>query len=49
MTGNTPKFLSTHPDPADRIEDINVKANELNCETTPYAPTSYQDFKNMLP
>ncbi|MFW5760560.1 MAG: M48 family metalloprotease [Cyclobacteriaceae bacterium] len=49
MAGNTPLFLSTHPNPADRIEDINIKANELGCSTTPSAPASYQDFKNMLP
>ena len=49
MTGNTPKFLSTHPNPADRIEDINIKANELSCSTSPFAPATYQDFKNMLP
>jgi beta-barrel assembly-enhancing protease len=49
LTGNTPKFLSTHPNPADRIKDINIKANELNCKITPYAPKSYQEFKNMLP
>lgn len=49
LTGNTPKFLSTHPNPADRIEDINIKANELSCSTSPFAPATYQDFKNMLP
>lgn len=49
MTGSTPKFLSTHPDPADRIEDINSKAEELSCSITPYAPATYNDFKNMLP
>jgi len=48
-TGNTPEFLSTHPNPADRIEDINIKANELSCSTEPFAPDTYQDFKNLLP
>jgi predicted Zn-dependent protease len=49
QTGSTPEFLSTHPDPEDRVADINAKADELGCDTTPYAPASYQDFKNMLP
>jgi beta-barrel assembly-enhancing protease len=49
QAGNTPKFLSTHPDPASRVEDINAKATELGCDTTPLAPASYEDFKNSLP
>jgi len=49
QAGNTPKFLSTHPDPASRVEDINAKAVELGCSTTPLAPASYEDFKNSLP
>ena len=49
QAGKTPKFLSTHPDPASRVEDINAKATELGCDTTPLAPASYEDFKNSLP
>jgi predicted Zn-dependent protease len=49
QAGGTPAFLSTHPNPEDRVEDINVKAAELGCSTTPLNPTSYEDFKNMLP
>ncbi|HET8859269.1 M48 family metalloprotease [Marivirga sp.] len=49
QTGGTPEFLSTHPNPEDRVEDINTKATEIGCDTTPLAPASYQDFKNMLP
>lgn len=48
-TGNTPEFLSTHPDPEDRVADINTKADEIGCDTTALAPDSYQDFKDMLP
>lgn len=48
-TGSTPAFLSTHPDPEDRVDDINKKADEIGCDTTPLAPASYEDFKNMLP
>lgn len=49
QTGGTPEFLSTHPKPANRVEDITAKANELGCDTTPLDPPTYQDFKNMLP
>lgn len=49
QAGGTPAFLSTHPDPEDRVEDINVKADEIGCDTNPFAPASYEDFKNMLP
>ncbi|MEQ8473151.1 MAG: M48 family metallopeptidase [Marinoscillum sp.] len=50
-TGNTPEFLSTHPDPEDRVDDINAKAAELGCDTTPVEETgfTYTDFKNSLP
>ncbi len=47
--GTTPAFLSTHPDPKDRIADINATADELGCDKTPLAPEEYQDFKNSLP
>jgi beta-barrel assembly-enhancing protease len=30
-TGSTPEFLSTHPSPENRVEDINTKANEMGC------------------
>lgn len=49
QAGRTPEFLSTHPDPENRIEDINTKADELGCNTTPLAPATYEEFKNMLP
>lgn len=49
QAGNTPTFLSTHPDPADRIEDINATAKKIGCDTTPLAPDTYQTFKEMLP
>lgn len=31
--GNTPQFLSTHPDPDNRVADINAKATEEDCST----------------
>ncbi len=48
-TGNTPEFLSTHPDPASRVADINDKASQIGCNINQLAPASYQNFKNMLP
>lgn len=48
-SGSPPEFLSTHPDPEERIQAINEKAEALNCDTTPADPESYEDFKNKLP
>lgn len=49
QAGHTPTFLSTHPDPAKRIEDINKTAQKIGCSTSPLDPDSYQSFKEMLP
>jgi predicted Zn-dependent protease len=49
QAGRTPTFLSTHPDPEDRIGEINAKAQEIGCSIVPLDPPSYQDFKNSLP
>lgn len=37
QTGGTPEFLSTHPRPDNRVEDINAKANEVGCSTDNFA------------
>ncbi len=42
-------WLSTHPDPCDRIDEIDDKALEEQCSTTDFDPGSYDDFKNSLP
>lgn len=47
--GRPPQWLSTHPNPENRIEDINKKADEIGCDKTPWNPSTYQDFKNSLP
>lgn len=51
QTGLGPAFLSTHPDPEDRVADINAKADEIGCDKTAIVETGfdYQDFKNSLP
>ena len=47
--GNTPEFLSTHPSPENRIEDINAKAKDLSCSTTLSNDSGYTALKNALP
>jgi beta-barrel assembly-enhancing protease len=46
--GGTPEFLSTHPNPDNRITNINDKAASLSCSTTP-SGFNYSAFKNSLP
>lgn len=36
QTSGTPAFLSTHPDPGNRVTKINEKSTELGCSTTLY-------------
>lgn len=42
-------WLSTHPDPCSRIEDIDARASQMNCKTTDSNPASYMEFKKSLP
>ncbi|MDB5256424.1 MAG: Peptidase family [Chitinophagaceae bacterium] len=45
-----PEFLSTHPDPGNRIQNINAQAKTKGCNTTNSAPDAqYADFKASLP
>lgn len=47
-----PEFLSTHPSPENRVENIRGQAEELSCSTTitnEEEITSYNQFKNSLP
>lgn len=44
-----PEFLSTHPDPANRVVDINTSAVEKACDTGDNPNAMYQAFKNSLP
>lgn len=48
-SGNPPVFLSTHPDPGNRVQDIKNKRDELNCAGTATYDQEYQAFKNSLP
>ncbi|MGB1248593.1 MAG: M48 family metalloprotease, partial [Chitinophagales bacterium] len=50
----TPQFLSTHPDPGNRVENIQEKAGEVSCGAESadplfYNDMTYQDFQNSLP
>lgn len=47
--GGVPEFLSTHPSPDNRVENITEKAEEIGCSTVPLNPPTYRDFQQMLP
>jgi predicted Zn-dependent protease len=44
-----PQWLSTHPNPDNRVQAINTKADQLGCSKSPLSPASYADFKASLP
>jgi len=44
-----PEFLSTHPNPDNRIENINKKAADLKCSTALSGDTGYDQIKSSLP
>jgi len=43
-----PEFLSTHPDPGNRVQDIQANEDELGCTGT-VTQGQYQDLLNSLP
>lgn len=49
-SGGIPEFLSTHPSPSGRIQDINSKAKAMGCSTARGRETgmSYAEFKKSL-
>lgn len=48
-TGWIPEFLSTHPSPENRVNNIYNKKSELGCNGTATYPDRYQRLKNALP
>lgn len=49
-TANPPAFLSTHPSPENRVEDINMEAEDRNCDTTFDSDAQeWAAFQNSLP
>ena len=49
QTGGPPAWLSTHPAPDRRVENIQQKAKDLNCTNTETHAARYGDFKMSLP
>ncbi len=49
QTGNTPAFLSTHPNPDDRVSNIQTLWECLGSTPGETFDTQYLDFKNSLP
>ncbi len=51
--GGGPEFLSTHPSPENRVNDIDARATCLNCDVTPYGgkieQLTYSQFKALFP
>jgi predicted Zn-dependent protease len=47
--GGGPAFLSTHPNPGNRVEAINARAKELKCSTKPMPNAGYAEFKALMP
>jgi predicted Zn-dependent protease len=46
--GTPPEFLSTHPDPGNRVRDIKTKAQELGCRGKERNKTEYDRIKQLL-
>ncbi len=49
QAGGTPEFLSTHPNPENRVENIEKEWEALGSKTGETFETRYQEFKNSLP
>jgi predicted Zn-dependent protease len=48
-SNDPPEFLSTHPNPENRIENINKKVAELKCSTTLSGTAEFERIKKLLP
>ena len=46
--GGTPEFLSTHPNPANRVSAIEKKAKELGCKGRKTYKTEYAKIKSLI-
>lgn len=44
----TPEFMSTHPSPADRIENYHIWAKEKNCGGTDFDEMNYKEFQRLF-
>jgi beta-barrel assembly-enhancing protease len=43
--GRPPEFLSTHPNPENRVANINAKSTSIGCDTSLAANTGYDAVK----
>jgi predicted Zn-dependent protease len=48
QTGSPPEFLSTHPNPENRIQNIQQKAEQKGCKTNTAPNTDFDQLKNAL-
>ncbi|MCP9234670.1 M48 family metalloprotease [Lewinella sp. JB7] len=48
-SANPPAFLSTHPNPDDRVAEINQRAAEKNCGTQSAELAKFREFQRNLP
>ena len=46
--GRPPEFLSTHPNPENRVENIHAKAQEMGCRGRERNTTKYAEMKRLL-
>ena len=46
--GSPPEFLSTHPNPANRVQNIHAQAEAAHCKGTNKNQAQYQRIKNLL-
>jgi predicted Zn-dependent protease len=45
---NIPEFLSTHPNPGSRIQAIQNKATELNCQSRTVSNSNFDELKRII-
>ena len=45
---NTPEFLSTHPNPGSRVQDIQAKAAELKCQGRSVSNSNFEELKRII-
>jgi predicted Zn-dependent protease len=49
QTGGIPAFLSTHPDPGNRVQKINQQASTLGCSTSLKPNAGWAAFQSLFP
>lgn len=47
-SGQPPKFLSTHPDPGNRVKDIHDKKGEMSCKVNSQNRTEHERIKRLI-